>query len=259
MTKLSVLQELSFGQRVAEEEGDSLASYFVETDHWRRLYSGQVDVIYGPKGAGKSALYFLLMARTDELFDRSIILTPAENPRGAPAFKDLVTNPPASEREFVALWKLFFLSLISATLTEVGIDDADAMRLHHALAAEGLVRGPQTLARLLRSVVDYVRAAFRLESMEAGLTVDPITGVPAGFTGKISFHEPDAKAARGGVISIDELFALADTALGGADYSLWLLIDRLDVAFAESSELEQNALRALFGSTSTYWHFRGLP
>ncbi len=39
---------------------DQLASYFVETDHWGRLYSDEVDIIYGPKGAGKSALYSLL-------------------------------------------------------------------------------------------------------------------------------------------------------------------------------------------------------
>ena len=89
MEKIDVLRELRFGQRVAEEEGESLAEYFVETDHWRWLYTDEIDVVYGPKGAGKSALYSLLIARADELFDRQVILAPAENPRGAPAFQDL--------------------------------------------------------------------------------------------------------------------------------------------------------------------------
>ena len=98
MEKLDVLREVSFGQRVAEEEGESLAGYFVETDHWRQLYADEIDVIYGPKGAGKSALYSLLIARIDELFDRQVILAPAENPRGAPAFQHLLTDPPADEQ-----------------------------------------------------------------------------------------------------------------------------------------------------------------
>src|SRR5262249_24547544 len=40
----------------AEEETDALAAYFVETDAWDQLYRGNLDVIYGPKRSGKSAL-----------------------------------------------------------------------------------------------------------------------------------------------------------------------------------------------------------
>src|SRR5216684_5552091 len=78
-----------------------LSTYFVFTDEWERLYRGVIDVVYGPKGSGKSALYSLLLARNSELFDRSILLIAAENPRGAPAFQDLVADPPAVEREFL--------------------------------------------------------------------------------------------------------------------------------------------------------------
>jgi hypothetical protein len=40
--KVAVLRELTFGQRVAEEEGDVLKDYFVETDQWRRIFDGEV-------------------------------------------------------------------------------------------------------------------------------------------------------------------------------------------------------------------------
>src|SRR5260370_17200362 len=40
--------------------------------------------------------------------------------------------------------------------------------------------------------------------------------------------------------------ALAHSALEEAAFCIWLVLDRLDVAFAESSELERNALRSLF-------------
>lgn len=57
MDKLELLQTVKFGERIAEEELEYLQKYFVQTEDWRRLYSGEVDVIYGSKGSGKSALY----------------------------------------------------------------------------------------------------------------------------------------------------------------------------------------------------------
>jgi hypothetical protein len=246
MEKLEVLRSLVFGQRVAEEEGDALTAYFVETDHWRRLYADQVDIVYGPKGAGKSALYSLLIARTDQLFDRHIILAAGENPRGAPAFKDLVTEPPTSEREFTALWKLYFACLASGVLDDLGISGVAASQLRRSLEVEGLVRGRRSLQTLLRAVRDYVRGALRRGELEAGVQIDPHTQLPTGFSGKITFREPDAKGTASGTMSVDELIRLGDNALSESGYSLWLLLDRLDVAFADSPELEYNALRALF-------------
>lgn len=73
MNKREVLAATSFGKRIAEDEADDLVSYFVETEQWRRLIAGEVDVIYGPKGAGKSALYSLLRQKKDELHETGII------------------------------------------------------------------------------------------------------------------------------------------------------------------------------------------
>jgi hypothetical protein len=112
MDKHQVLLSITFGHRIAEEETDVLATYFVETDHWNRLLRGDIDVVYGPKGSGKSALYSLLLKKSGELFDRNILLIAGENPRGAPAFRDLATDPPTSEREFVGLWKLYIAALL---------------------------------------------------------------------------------------------------------------------------------------------------
>src|SRR4030042_1170734 len=101
MTKQEILRSITFGQRVAEDETDVLGTYFVETDQWERLFRGDIDIVYGAKGAGKSALYALLLSRRDDLSDRNIVLVVAENPRGAPAFQDPLTDPPTTEREFI--------------------------------------------------------------------------------------------------------------------------------------------------------------
>ena len=44
MTKREVLASLTFAQRIAEDEADALVSYFVETEQWRKIVSGEADV-----------------------------------------------------------------------------------------------------------------------------------------------------------------------------------------------------------------------
>jgi hypothetical protein len=202
MDKLEVLRLLNFGERVAEEESEVLASYFVETEHWRRVYSGEVDVVYGSKGSGKSALYSLLVARASDLFDCNIVLAPAENPRGTPVFRDLVLDPPASEQEFIGLWKLYFASLLCGVFTDYGVNNAEAKRLENALATEGLVRGKLSLQSLLRAVWDYARKTFRPQTVEGGVTIYGAGQVPVFFTGKITFSEPTADEVKAGSLSV---------------------------------------------------------
>lgn len=88
MTKLEVLKAIDFGQSVAEQELEQLHKYFVETAQWQELYQGKTDVVYGPKGSGKSALYRLLEDNADGLNTESILMIFAENPRGATALTD---------------------------------------------------------------------------------------------------------------------------------------------------------------------------
>ena len=245
MNKQEILRSISFGQRIAEDETDVLSTYFVETDQWIRLFRGEIDIIYGPKGSGKSALYSLLLAKSGDLLDRNIVLVAGENPRGATAFRDLATDPPVTEREFVGLWKLYIAALLHDTLLEYGVDNAAAKQLGAALVREGLVKGQLSLAGLLKTVGDYMRRAFRPQALEGTVNVDPITQMPKGFTGKIIFSEPGQTTDKE-LTSVDKLLELANKALSGEGIEAWVILDRLDVAFADNAELESNALRALF-------------
>ena len=246
MGVLDVLKNVKFGQRVAEEEGDLLSAYFVETDHWTRLLSGEVDIVYGSKGSGKSALYSLLIARRDELFDRSTLLAPAENPRGSPAFKALVSDPPASEGEFFALWKIYLACLISASLEEHGITSAPALELRRLLEQHDLLPRQKNLQGTLEAVFCYVKRLLRASSFEGGIKLDPCTQMPSEISAKIILTEPTQGQMKRGFVSAEQLLRLGDQALTASGYHLWLLLDRLDVAFSESAALEQSALRALF-------------
>jgi hypothetical protein len=171
----------------------------------------------------------------------------AENPRGAVAFKDLVTNPPATENEFRNLWKLYFLVLTAHSLRDYGIKSDAAKKVIEALETSKLLPRNAPLSGYLRSALDYVRRLMRAEAvaLETSVSPHPITGMPM-VTGRVRFKEPSSIEESLGWISVDQLIELANTALEGAGVSVWLVLDRLDVAFAESSELERNALRTLF-------------
>lgn len=173
LRKTDVLRTLTFGARIAEDEADALSSYFVETDQWSRIYSGDIDVIYGAKGAGKSAIYSLLLARADQLFDRGIITVAAENPRGTPVFKDLTTDPPASEDEFRGLWKLYLLSLLGSVIREYKFESDEARRVVAYLQDSGLLPKQVSLRVLLRAAVEYTRRLLRAEALETGVNIDP--------------------------------------------------------------------------------------
>ncbi len=221
----------------------SFESYFVETPFWKKILRGDIDIIYGPKGSGKSAVYFLLLKKRAELRNRKIALIAGENPRGTTAFRDLATDPPASETEFIGIWKLYIAALVGKSLQEMKASGESFRRLKSLLTEAGLLT-PATLEATLRAVRKFIRSWINI-GIEAEIKIDPITGMPLGVEGRIApgSDEPTQSSVP---ISLDALVSLANDALAQADITAWMLLDRLDIAFADSRELEENALRALF-------------
>ncbi|MGH7115811.1 MAG: P-loop ATPase, Sll1717 family, partial [Stellaceae bacterium] len=245
MERAELLKQLSFGTQVAEEETNALARYFVETHQWNRIARGEIDLIRGDKGAGKSAIYSLLIGRQSEFFDNRVLIIGAENPRGDTVFKDIVPDPPSSEIEFIFLWKLYILVLITKELREYGITDTSGI-VFKSLENAGFLESEVSKSRLLKKVQDYARRLINLESIEGGVTLDPNTGLLNGLTGKIVTREPSPELRSKGIVAIDYyLFDKIEDVLESYQFHIWILLDRLDVAFTENHQLEANALRAL--------------
>ncbi len=158
----------------------------------------------------------------------------------------MVADPPTDENQFRNLWKVYFLLLIANTLRTYGIFDKSGQTVIRVLEGAGLLPATFSLSGLIRSALDFIRQLTRLESVETGVTLDPSTSAPSGVTWKIGLREPSPQQQQAGFTSADNLLALANEALKDAGFSVWILLDRLDVAFADSSVLETNALRALF-------------
>lgn len=254
---LQLLKELSFGSQVAEDEVGRLQEYFVQTDQWNRIERGDIDIVRGEKGAGKSALYLLLEKRKDQLFDRGILTISAENPRGATVFRDLIADPPATEREFVILWKLYILSLIAHEMRSYGIASGDAKSVFGSLEDAKLLERELNLAGLLRGAQNFARRLLGIKAIETEITLDT-GGTPSGIIGRISLAEPSVEMRTAGINSIDGMLEKLNKALTTEGLTIWVLLDRLDVAFADSHELEANAIRALIRTYGDFRAFEGI-
>jgi hypothetical protein len=166
MKRLDLLRQITFGAQVAEEEATSLASYFVETNDWARVNRGEIDIVRGDKGSGKSAIYSLLLEKAGDFFDNRVILIPAENPRGATVFKDLSADPPTTETEFITLWKLYILALVARELREYAVVSPELAAVFRALEEARLLEREFSPAGLLRRVHDYARRIVHAEAVE---------------------------------------------------------------------------------------------
>src|SRR5260370_36964907 len=212
--KKEILAQVHFGQRIAEEESKELLDYFGETEEWRSILSSDVDIVYGSKGSGKSAIYSLLLAHQHHLNQEGISAIAAENPQGAPVFDDLKIDPPASEREFRGLWKLYFVCLVGSYFQASGISNKPSKEGLEKLEEAELLAPEQNIKGMLYSVLRRVRRMAQAESISLGeIQMDPITGLPKWVIGKITLPEPAAASRRLGMVTPDDLFEQADAAL----------------------------------------------
>lgn len=241
---LRLLRGLNFGKRVAEEEQEELSRYFVETVPWTRLLNDDVDLIYGPKGSGKSALYALLISKKSDLFFRGRFIIPAEDPLSEPAFRHLDTAVDLSENQLKVLWKLYFLVLISKRLNEAWEGGYSGKQLRRKLEQARIISHDAGFSGQVIRLIDVLRNTS-IESLEAALELDTVTGRSSATlraSPKAIAAEPWTRLET----SMTQLFSHASAALEEAGRDAWIALDRLDSAFMDSPEMEVRALRALF-------------
>ena len=59
----SFLTQLTLGASSAENEFQELGKYYLETDEFRQAFRGEIQIVLGRKGSGKTALFFQLRDR----------------------------------------------------------------------------------------------------------------------------------------------------------------------------------------------------
>ncbi|MGR3485467.1 MAG: P-loop ATPase, Sll1717 family [Paracoccaceae bacterium] len=256
ITKLSVLQDLDIGNGVAELERELLGEFFFESVEWQKLIGGRLDLILGPKGSGKSALFFQLLNQEYELSERNILLVSSENPLGESVFSTLANEDIDSEEDFIRIWKLYFLVLTFDLCEKNGVNHEHLSHVRQLLVQADLHRTGWSLKQIFANVTSYVKSRLYFDSSEAALELDPILQTPKKIQAKFTFQNPSTTEKRAGVIAIDDALQTCNNSLVLSGSEAWILVDRLDAIFPNDRETEKRALRAL---VRTYASLRNLP
>jgi|SRR3989344_3766631 len=220
--KKDIIEKLTFGQRVAEDE-PSLEDYFVETPLWKKILRGEVDIVYGSKGSGKSAIFHLLTSA--KCTPDNVFIIPAENPRGTSIFSGIKSDPPTSEAEFVYLWKLYILSLIVSQSEIIKKFKDSNLSLYKKLNSVGVIDKDKN--NILKNALKYIsKVSVLSNTLEVSLNALPV----------------DEKTR----VDVDLALGALNAVLLASEKVAWVAFDRLDSVFDTDLVLEENALRALF-------------
>lgn len=162
-------------------------------------------------------------------------------------FRALKADAPASELEFQSLWKLYALSLAGTAIVNNEINNKPATLVKDMLYTESLLDASYaTPATRFRAVWEWVKRVAANVSWEPNAQIDPNSGQLTGLGMRLALSDPSLEMRKKGYRSLDEALELANEALSISNLKVWILFDRLDIAFAESPELEANGIRSLF-------------
>lgn len=248
-----VLQALDLGASVAEHD-QLLQQHFVETSVFRKVVEGRVDIVAGDKGTGKTAIFRILKERYasyPELADVEVV--PAFNPVGNPIFQRLLETETLNEDEYIAVWKVYFVSLAGNWILNFFEDDAteDMKQLDALLKGADLRSVDETPQTVFAKVIARLKRLLpKIKGLEGTATSSP-EGMPI-LTGKLLF-DSDADDTINGegdgrIVRPDDALALVQRVLADNGFKIWLVVDRLDEAFQGRPVVERPALRALLRS-----------
>jgi hypothetical protein len=135
--------------------------------------------------------------------------------------------------------------LVAQKIREYDLGSSGRRAFIGVLEDAGLLPRQATLTTRLRGVRNYIMRHLNrdIDVVEHAVSYDASTNRPT-FARKVQYRpSSDDTNSRFAVISADGLLRTGDGIAGECEFDLWIVIDRLDVAFVESRELE----RTLFG------------
>lgn len=214
------LQSLSFGDPTAENEMTTLGAYYMQTDEFRRALRGEVNLVVGRKGSGKTALFLQLRDRIRA--DKRNVMVDLK-PEGYQLIKlkeDLLSYLTEGSRQHLitAFWEyLLLLEVAYKVLEKDRIShkhnheiyqmyvDLEATYKVENFSAEGDFS--ERLQMLSGRIATEYRARFG-DSGDTKLTVDDVTSL---------VHAHDIRSLR------DKLSAYLSS-----KQAVWILFDNLD-------------------------------
>lgn len=254
MEKYQLIRKIDFGQRIAEDETDSLYKYFSETVQWEQIEDDEIDIVFGSKGSGKSALFARLIGPNYIKSKKRVLVIPGENLTGAPIFEtineeELIGGRSVEElrlmrghdfdqleKRLVKIWKIYFLMLIANELKRLELTDRELELTFNDLERLGVLEESANLKDVFENVVKYVNRV----NVTIGVKLGPVElGVEKQKSGE------EKKKDSLDSFDTSTVFKSIDSYLQRIDRPIWIALDRLDAAFAQSGILRMSFLRSL--------------
>jgi hypothetical protein len=241
-----ILLKIDFGNPVAEYD-KGLQNYFWVTDAFRHLVSGNVDIIAGDKGTGKTAIYQHLKQSYGHIEElKGIEIITGFNPSGEPVFRRLGNERKLTDGQYITVWKMFILSLVGNWLLKKyrGSIQEKGKRLELLLSKLDLLSTDDSAGTIFTRLIHWLHNYSAISSVEYDLGINEF-GISL-IQPKIE-GEPTttAKNPPAEMISHHEALSILDEALAEQHVAAWVVMDRLDEAFVGRPDIEALALRAL--------------
>lgn len=241
-----VLQKIEFGNSVAEFD-KGLQNYFVVTDAFRHIISGNVDIVAGDKGTGKTAIYQHLKQSYADIPELTgIEIVTGFNPSGEPMFRRLGYENKLDEGQYITIWKMYFLSLAGNwLLKKYGTQHSDSsQRLEVLLSRTDLLSKDDNAATIFKRLMNWLRNNATPQSVGIDISFNEF-GIPI-FAPKLELGKGmEEQKTPPETISHQSAFSILNQALAERKVVVWIVMDRLDEAFVGRPDIEVPALRAL--------------
>jgi len=255
-----VIKSLKIGNSVAEFDS-LLEAARIETPIFDDVMRGKYDMIFGRKGAGKTAIFKIINILADYKLatDNTVILS-GVNSDGESLFNEYRAEfEKFTERNFETFWKFYFLSLIyneflkhprfSSGLRECG-DEISKFFSECQKAGIPNFRDAQDK----RQIVKWLVAIFTQKIKAAKVDVAFDTSKPSLFvmSPSIEFENTEERANEKDSVYVNDIATAFKKILEKSGFCVWIILDRLDEVFDRYSAVEFNGLRGLLRAYNSF-------
>lgn len=255
-----LLNSLSLGSSVAEQD-EFLERAKIETPVFDDFIADKIDLILGTKGSGKTSLFRLVYEDRESLLDKAhvLIITGVE-PQGDAVFKLFTPEfKKFSEEEFENFWKIYFVNLIyndflikpelQAPLKSCENEIRDFIN-ECAKIGVPQIRRPINLKDLVARSLAAIRPR-PIKKIKGGIEYNIQNPTLFKPEIEVEFADPEKPGSQLPVY-VSDIGMLLEQILAKIGYRIWILLDRLDVVFEHSSDLEFLALRGLLKAYESF-------
>lgn len=243
-----LLENITLGT-VAAERDTNLVDWFVSTLAFRRVTGGDISLVLGAKGTGKTAIYRVLVENQGfiEGLEEDMV-TPTSDIQGISDFHQLLRVAHGEPENYRQLWKLYFALLLGRRLLAGSqVSDINSSRLRGLFHNTGLFPDSaiSRLGQWLAGIVSRVKVSIVYQGIPVSLGID--------LQGNAIASEKS--------LDVWEVLSEIQSVLSSAVRKAWILVDRLDELFSgmpNGIERREQALQGLMASLLDFDEFSNI-